>query len=178
MTFVYYLALGYLAAGLLASGIHHAAGWTSFREIVRSHRIVPVGLATPLAILITVVELVAGSAALGVLFSDKVAARAPVLFSVCTVLGIAFALYVRRLLRNPTGITSCGCSSFAAPLTIASIIPALALAVVSLSGLAAAALGFGNTLNQSFVTGLPLVWGVTLALLVNLLPASMPRQLA
>ena len=181
MTFVYYLALGYLAAGLIASGIYHATRWTSFGEIVRSHRIVPVGLATPLAILITVLELVAGTAALGVLFSKEVAARAPLLFSVCTVLGIVFALYVRQLLRarahDPAGITSCGCSSFAGPLTIASIIPALALAVVSLLGLATTAFGFGTTLDQNFVVGLPLVWGVTLAMLVNLLPASMPPQM-
>jgi hypothetical protein len=80
------------------------------------------------------------------------------------------------LLQNPAGITSCGCSSFASPLTIASIVPALALALVSLSGLVITAFGYGNTLNSGFAMVLPLVWGVTLALIINLVPASMPAS--
>ena len=176
MTFVYYVALGYLATGLLASGIHHAARSTSFSEIVRSHRIIPARVAMPLTILITVLELTAGTAALVVLFSAEGNARAPLLFSICTVIGIVFALYVRQLLRNPAGITSCGCSSFASPLTIASIVPAFALALVSLSGFVISTLGFVNTLDSGFEMVLPLVWGVTLALTINLVPASMPAS--
>lgn len=176
MTFVYYVALGYLATGLLASGIHHAARLTSFSDIVRSHRIISARVAMPLTILITVLELAAGSAALVVLFSAEGNARAPLLFSICTAIGIVFALYVRQLLRNPAGITSCGCSSFASPLTIASIVPALALTLVSLSGFVISTLGFGNSINSGFAVVLPLVWGVTLALIINLVPASMPAS--
>ena len=175
MTFIYYVALGYIAAGLMASGIHHATRLAGFSHIVRSHRIFPAGMAMPLAFLVTIFELVAGSAAFGILFSREIAARAPLLFSICTVIGIVFTLYVRQLLRNPQGIASCGCSSFASPLTLASIVPAIALALVSLLGVVTSALRFGNILNPSFTVFLPLVWGVTLALIVNLIPASMPR---
>src|SRR5687768_15185799 len=175
MTFIYYVTLGYLAVALMGGGVQHGARLTSFSDVVQSHRIIPARIAMPVAILVTVFELAAGGAALFILFSEDVAARAPVLFSICTVIGVVFALYVRQLLRNPRGITSCGCSSFASPLTIASIVPALSLALVSALGLATTALGFGNTVKPNFSVVLPLVWGVTLALLVNLLPASMPR---
>jgi hypothetical protein len=175
ITFIYYIALGYVAAGLTAGGLYHAARLTSFSETVQSHRIIPAGIAMPAAILVTIFELAAGGAAILVLFSDDVAAHAPLLFVICAVSGIVFALYVRQLLRNPRGITSCGCSAFAGPLTIASIIPALALALVSALGLATIASGFANALNQNLPVVLPLAWGVTLALIVNLIPASMPR---
>ncbi|HEU4795279.1 MAG TPA: MauE/DoxX family redox-associated membrane protein [Pyrinomonadaceae bacterium] len=175
MTFLHYLALGYLAAALLAGGIYHAARLTSFSDTVQSHRIIPASIAMPAAILVTIFELAAGGAALFILFSQDVAARAALLFSSCTVIGVVFALYVRRLLRNPQGSTSCGCSAFAGPLTIASIVPALALALVSGLGLATAGPGFKTILNPNFSVALPLLWGITLALIVNLIPASMPR---
>lgn len=175
MTFIYYVALSYVAVSFIASGIHHATRLAGFSDIVRSHRIIPASLAMPLAILVTIFELAAGGTALAALFSAEVSAQTPLLFSVCTVTGLAFALYVRQLLRNPEGITSCGCSSFASPLTIASIIPALTLVLVSLLGLTTNAFGFGNTLNPRFLVVLPLIWGATLALIINLLPASMPR---
>lgn len=173
MTFIYYLALAYLAAALIGGGIHHAARLTSFGDIVRSHRIIPARVAMPLTVVVTVFELAAGSVALVVLFREEIAPRASLLFSICTAIGLVFALYVRQLLRSPAGISSCGCSSFASPLTTASIVPALALVLVSLSGLVTTALGFRNTLNSGFVVVLPLVWGVTLATIINLVPASM-----
>jgi len=175
MTFTYYAALSYLAASLMASGVHHVTSLASFGGIVRSHRLMPSHLAMPLAILVTVFELVAAGTALVILFIGEIGAQAPLLFSICAVLGLAFALYVQKLLRHPEGITSCGCSSFAGPLTVASIIPALALMLVSLLGLAATAWSFENTFNLNFSVVLPLLWGATLALIINLLPASMPR---
>lgn len=175
MTFIYYVALGYVAAALTAGGIHHATKLTGFSETVRSHRIVPAAIATPVAILVTIFEIAAGGAAVFMLFSENAAAHARLLFSICSVSGVLFALYVRRLLRNPQGISSCGCSAFAGPLTIASIIPALALVLVSALGFVTTAPGLGNTLPANFPVALPLIWGVTLALIVNLIPASMPR---
>jgi hypothetical protein len=173
MIFAYYLALSYIATSLLASGVHHGTRLARFSSIVRSHRMIPAGLATPLAILVTVFELAAGGAALAVLWKET-SVPAPLLFSICILIGLAFALYVRQLLRSPKGITSCGCSAFASPLTIASIVPALALMLVSLIGLATTAFGFASPLHPYFLVVLPLAWGATLALIINLLPASMP----
>jgi uncharacterized membrane protein len=118
MTFVYYLTLGYAAATLLTSGIGHGLGFVSFRDIVRSHDIIPADFAAPAAALVTALELVAGVASLVVLWSEEAAAWASLLFAVCAVAGGAFALYVCRLLSRPDGITSCGCSAFVSPLTL------------------------------------------------------------
>lgn len=180
MTFVYYLAVGYVAATLLTSGMSHGMGLAGFRDVVRSHGFVPASLATPVAAFVTILELAAGGAALAVLLSEEAAARASLLFAVCAVMGVAFALYVRRLLRRPEGITSCGCSPFESPLTWASVVPACALLLASALGLAAAAFGWGRPLDAAYQSLgisviLPLVWGVTLSLIINLLPASVPR---
>lgn len=173
MIFIYYVALSYIATSLLASGVHHGTRSARFSSIVRSHRMIPARFATPLAILVTVFELVAGGAAVAVMWKETTV-PAPLIFLICILTGFAFALYVRQLLRHPQGITSCGCSAFASPLTIASIVPALALTVVSLIGLASTAFGSGD-LKPEFLVILPVVWGVTLAVIINLVPASMPR---
>lgn len=178
MIFLYYFALSYVAATLLASGVHHGTGLISFTRIVGSHRIIPVNVALPFAIFITCLELAAGGAAVAALFYEEMSVRAPLLFLLCALMGLAFAMYVRQLLRNPKGIASCGCSTFASPLTIASIVPALMLILGSLIGLAAATFGFRSTLTSHLAVVLPLVWGATLALIINLLPASMPQQAA
>ena len=177
MTFLYYLALSYLAASLVPIGVYHGARLGNFSLIVQSHRIVPAVVAVPLAILVAVFELAAGATALAALFNEEAAKVTGLLFSICAAVGLAFTLYVYRLLRHPEGITSCGCSSFASPLTIASVVPALALLLVSLLGLVPAVSGFGSTLNDGsdIALALPLCWGATLALIVNLLPASMSR---
>ena len=175
MTFIYYVALSYIAASLLASGAHHGTRLGRFNETVRSHRIIPAGLAMPLAILVSVFELVVGGAALAALFSAGVSEQTSLVFSVCVVIGFAFAFYVRQLFRRPEGITSCGCSSFESPLTIASIIPASSLVLVSLLGLAANVFRFGDAPQPRLLVVLPILWGATLALIINLLPASMPR---
>lgn len=177
MTFVYYLALSYLAASLVPVGVYHGARLGNFSRIVQSHRIVPAVIAVPLAILVAAFELVAGATALAALFNEEAAKAAGLLFSICAAVGLALALYVYRLLRHPEGITSCGCSAFASPLTIASVVPALTLLLVSLLGLATTALGLGSNLNEKpdIALALPMVWGGTLALIINLLPASMPR---
>ena len=175
MIFVYYFALSYLAASLIPIGVYHGARLPNFSRIVKSHRMVPIVLAMPLVILVAAFELVIGAMALAALFNEEAARAAGLLFSICATVGLVFAFYVYRLLQHPEGITSCGCSSFASPLTIASVIPALALLLVSLLGLAT--IGFGGNLNaeSNIALALPIVWGGTLALIVNLLPASMPR---
>ncbi len=183
MTFAYYLSLSFIAATLLASGSGHLFGFASFRAVVQSHNVVPPGFTTLVAIVISVFELVAGSASLVVLLSNEATPLAALLFVLCAIAGGAFVWYLRRLLRNPPGIASCGCSPLTSPLTPASLVPATALLVVSAAGLATAGLGFDHPLHLSYerlgiAVALPLVWGLTLAIITMLLPASVPRLVA
>jgi uncharacterized membrane protein len=183
MTFVYYLALGYIAAALLTGGVGHLLGFARFRDLVREHAMIPDSLVTTTTMLVVAFELLAGSAALAALLNEEMTARATLLFAMCAVAGGAFAYYIRRLLLSPLEITSCGCSLLAGPLTPVAIVPALMLLVVSGLGLVATVLGFGRPLGVAYglagvSLALPLLWGVTLALIIILLPASMPRPAA
>ncbi|HEX8597702.1 MAG TPA: MauE/DoxX family redox-associated membrane protein [Chloroflexia bacterium] len=176
MTFAYYLSLGYVATTLLIGGMGHLLGFAHFRSLVRSHGIVPTRLATPASILVTVLETVAGGAFVLVLLNSEFAPVALPLFALSTVAGAAFVLYIRLLLRRPAGITSCGCSPFAGPLTPASIVPASALLLMSVLGLVVTGLGFGRSLDAGyellgFAAALPLAWGMTLTTAVFMLPA-------
>ena len=180
MTFVYYLSLSFIAATLLTSGSGHVFGFARFRAVVQSHNLVPPGFTTLVAVIISVFELVAGSASLVGLFSKEATPLTTLLFALCAVAGCAFVWYIRRLLRNPDGIASCGCSPLTSPLTPASLVPAIALLMVSATGLATASLGFDHALHLSYervgiAVALPLIWGVTLATITMLLPASVPR---
>ena len=180
MTFFYYLSLGYVAATLMISGIGHVLGFAHFRDLIRAHSIIPTRLAVATAVLVIGFELVGAVTSLAVLLNEENAVRASLLFAVCAAAGGAFAFYIRRLLRRPEGISSCGCSPFAGPLTPASMVPALALLLMSLLGLVAVGLGYNSPLGvtyglQGISVALPLVWGLTLAVIIILLPASMPQ---
>jgi uncharacterized membrane protein len=180
MTFLYYLSLGYVAATLMISGIGHVLGFAHFRDLIRAHSIIPTRMATATAVLVIGFELVGAVTSLAVLLNEEIAVRALPLFAVCAIAGGAFAFYIRRLLGRPEGITSCGCSPFAGPLTPASIVPGLTLLLMSLLGLMASGLGYSGALGVTYgllgiSIALPLAWGVTLAVIVILLPASMPR---
>jgi hypothetical protein len=183
MTFVYYLSLSFIAATLLASGSGHLFGFSGFRAVMQSHNVVRPGFTTLVAIVISVFELVAGSASLVALLSNGTTPLTALLFVLCAIAGCAFVWYIRQLLRNPTGIASCGCSPLTSPLTPASLVPATALLVVSAAGLATTSFGFDLPLHLSYerlsiAVALPLVWGVTLAMITMLLPASVPRLVA
>ncbi len=180
LTFVYYLALAYLAATLLTSGLGHTLGLGRFRDLMKEHTIVPAGLAMTIAFVIAAFELVAGSLLLTLLVKETATVSASILFGMCGIAGGAFASYINRLLHNPDRMTSCGCSPLEGPLTSVSLVPAFALILTSCFGLLATGLGFGGPVDGTYgVIGisvaLPLAWGVTLALIIILLPASMPR---
>ncbi|MGH3961968.1 MAG: hypothetical protein ACRDRY_01750, partial [Pseudonocardiaceae bacterium] len=66
-----------------------------------------------------------------------------------------------------------GCTPLPAPLAPASLLPAGMLAVVAILALGAIAAG-----PRGPGTAFPLLWGVTLALLVVLVPASVPNPAA
>ena len=180
ITFVYFFSLAYVAATLLAGGVGHLRGFAQFRSLVRSHGIVRARFSMPISIFVVAVELVAGSFALAILFGPDAATRRSLLLAACSVVACAFMLYVRQLLLKPLGITSCGCTPIASPLTPASIVPAAALLLVSVAGFAATAFRPGqspavtNDLAVIF-TALPVISGVTLAGIIILVPASIPQ---
>lgn len=169
----------YLAATLLASAAGHLAGLVGFRELVRAHAILPPRLVTPGVLCVLGFELVGGAAALlFVVQQHPETAPAVVLCAASAVAGLGFVLYVRRLLRT-SAAAPCGCSPLSGPTTSASLVLGAALALISVVALAAtvARAPAGGEV-EGIARALAPVWGVTLAALTMLLPASMPAPLA
>ena len=168
----------YLAAALLASGAAHLRGFTAFRDLVRAHAIVWQRHSTPAALGVLSFELVAGMTALLLAVRDRAdLAPAVLLCTVTMIAGLAFVSYVRRLLQTSTP-AACGCSPLAGPTTPASLMPGAVLLLISAVALAATvALEPAQTVAGQIgglVGALPQLWGVTLAVVVTLVPASMP----
>jgi hypothetical protein len=170
------LGLAYAATTLLASGVSHGIGFGSFRNLIRDHAIIPSRAAPLVAAATLLAELAAGTMALVLLLRRSATVPTLLFFAAIGALGVAFVFYIRRLLRRPHTTSGCGCTPLSSPLTPASQLPGAALAAVSVTALAATFLqnwyagpgGFGA------LTVLPTLWGVTLAFLVMLVPASTP----
>lgn len=178
ITFVSLFALAYVASTLLVSAAGHLLAFVAFRDTVRAHAIVPARPATPVALAVTLFELGAGATAVVLAAPDRAAPPPAALLLTATALaGTGFAVYVRRLLVRSPAI-GCGCSPLAAPTTPASLVPGVALALVSAGGMAAilivAAAPSAATDLEGGLGLLPRLWGLTLALAVMLLPASIP----
>jgi hypothetical protein len=176
-------SLAYLAASLLTSGIGHLVRFARFRTLVREHGAVPARSASLASIAVVAFELAVGSSALGILLREDAGAFQGLLFGACAVAGVVFTGYVRWLLRHALPAASCGCSPFAGPLTPASIAPAAGLLLVSVLGLAT--VGLGSPLlppiahrSVDVFLALPFLWGITLAGIILLFPASMPQPTA
>lgn len=135
--------------------------------MVRAHGVVPSRAAAPVALLVAVTETALGAAAAIAAMQSSVP---PVLFAAAAVLGVGFILYLRALLRRPDSGVGCGCTPLPAPLGPASLLPGGMLAVIAILALAATAIG-----ARAADTTFPLLWGATLALLVVLVPASVPQ---
>jgi hypothetical protein len=172
--FAYGLSFAYLSAMLLAGGVGHALRFSRFRALIRGHGIVPGRWSGLVAAAVTAFELGVGAAFLGVLLLPASRPPEAALAASSAVVGLAFLLYLRRLLRQPVRTLSCGCSLLAAPLTSASLLPSASLLLVSTVGLAAVLLQ-GAAAFQMPAVGLvwllPACWGATLAFLVLVLPA-------
>jgi hypothetical protein len=172
--------LAYIATTLLASAVSHAVRFRTFRELVRGHAIIPSRGAPLVASLTLSAEVTAGTAALMLLLRQPVTVAMLLLFAATGSLGVGFLLYVRRLLRQRRGAPGCGCTPLSSPLTQASQLPSAALAAVSVAALLAVLLlhwqdGSGLNGGGSLSLLAPL-WGVTLATLIMLVPASMPSE--
>lgn len=169
--------LAYVATTLLASAVSHAVQFGSFRELVRDHAIVASRRAPLTAALTMIGEATAGAAALVLLLRQPAAAATLLLFTATGAMGVGFLFYIRRLLRRRHSGLGCGCTPLSSPLTPVSQLPSAALAVVSCTGLAGllVAGGMGATLaSGGSLAVLAPLWGVTLAVLVMLAPASVP----
>ncbi len=169
-TFFLFFALAYNAALFLASAVAHIAHLKSFRQLIQEHRVLPPASATLIAAVVCGFELTVGGAALFAL--EQFASprmRISVLVS-AAMAGVAFWLYLRQLLRKSTGVTSCGCSPLAAPLTRASLAPSIGVVCISVFGLA----GVGGTSyrDPGLPVGLACLWGVAFAGLTVLYPAA------
>jgi hypothetical protein len=175
LTFAVPFALAQIAAALLASGLAHLVRFAPFRALVREHGLIPRGFTTPVALGVLGLELAAGGAALAALLAAGSPRQHLALFAVCAVLGTAFAVYVRALLRRPVRASACGCSPVSSPLTPASLVPSVALLVASLAGAAAVAMGAATGSGaEPLAVLLAVLWGLTLAGLQFLYPAAIP----
>jgi hypothetical protein len=174
-------ATTFLAALLLSSGVAHVLNFPAFRATLDTHGIVPAGPLTLTALAVTVTEIIAASLTLGAAWSGS-DALAALVFAGGVLAGAGCLLYVRRLLRSPVPVSTCGCSPLASPVTHASLVPAASLALVSSGGLGAVwleAMGaVGAARPEMFSSGvmatLPVAWGLTLAGIVWLFPAAAP----
>lgn len=173
-TFVERCGLAFLAATLLATGGSHLADLRGFPRLLRHHGLLPAALAAPVAWLVTGVELAIGLAALKALL-DPQPYLATVGFGAGLGIGGVFLIYLRRLLRAGRA-SSCGCSPLASPLTPASLVPAASLVVAGLVGLLARSSAVATSLPPRAWSRLAVAWGVALAGLVLLLPATAPGR--
>lgn len=174
LSFLDLCGLAFVASALLATGGAHFAGLPGFARLLREHGLLPGTIALPLAVLVAGVELASGLAALGALASGK-PRLATAAFAAALGAGAAFLVYLRRLLRaGHTG--SCGCSPLASPLTPASFVPAASLVAAGAIGLLVRWAATSDALVPRSWGGLAIAWGVTLAALVLLLPASAPGK--
>ncbi len=182
--FVYGLSFTFLSAMLLVSGLGHATRLARFRSTLRDHGIVPHAQSGLIAALVTGLELLTGAVVASVFLSPAtappyVAAAAPSSVAASAALGVAFLLYLRRLLRQPPRAVSCGCSLFSGQLTPVSIAPAASLLLASLLAFTTTVLAgraaFFRTGEASSAV-LSIAWGATLAVLVLVVPAAVaPR---
>lgn len=170
--------LVFAAAVLLVSGCGHALDPRRFAGLLRQHGVLPGRLAPVLAFAIVVLELgVAALAMVAIVGGDR--RWATVALAGCAGLGLAFVSYLRSLIRRGRNV-DCACSPFAGNLTPASFVPGGLLAVFGLLGLVAQAAGAVGVADGAAVrletwgAALAAVWGLTLALLAFLLPASAP----
>ncbi len=174
LSFVHPGGLAFVAFTLLATGGAHLAGLPGFARLLRQHGLLPGVLAAPLAVVVAGGELASGLAALAALAGGE-PRLGTAAFAAALGAGAAFLAYLRRLLRaGHTG--SCGCSPLASPLTPASFVPAASLVVVGAMGLLARWAAASDALAPRAWSGLAVAWGVTLAALVLLLPASAPGK--
>jgi hypothetical protein len=187
IAFAHVFALAYVAATLLTSGVGHLVAPRRFARVLHAHGLLPPRAASGVAAVVPVLELAAGALALTAILrrdDPQVSVLALLAHGAGAMAGVAFLLYVRRLLRATDGVASprvasCGCTPLDAPLTSMSAAPAAGLLTACAVGLVATLVGSGapggDLSLPAAARALPLAWGVTLAALALGLPAVMPN---
>lgn len=177
IAFLFLFSVAYVAATFLASGIGHLARFGDLMRSLREHAILPVRAVAPAAGLLTVFELAAAVLATRAVLRGGAGVMDVMVLAACALAGTGFVLYLRRLLGTSRS-ADCACLPLRAPLTPLSLAPGSGIALVAMVGLAcglvlaqpAAVLQQLAPLSRL----LPPAWGVTLAGLVMMLPASLP----
>ena len=179
LTFLGCFSMAYIATTLGVTGLQHLAHHGAFREILRQHGLLPAALVTPTAVLVTALELLLPAGAVIALAAD--AATTPAAYITggsAGLLGLAFLLYILRLLGSPAHALACGCSPFAGETSRLSLLPGAGLALAALLGLAGVAGGGAASLR--YATGafgdialLAAGYGTILAVLVICTPEAL-----
>ena len=173
------LSFAFLSVVLLAGGLGHALRFARFRSVLSDHRTVPHAATGVVAAVVTGAELLIGAAFAAALFVPATALSRVAVTVASLVLGVAFLLYLGRVLQQPPRALSCGCSFLSGQLTPVSLVPAVGLVLASV--IAIAMVRFGGEAAFIGLTGTPAAvlsigWGATLAILVLVLPAAVaPR---
>jgi uncharacterized membrane protein len=170
--FFSYFAGSFIATTLLVSGVTHLSRPADFTSVIRSHAVFPSGAAGLIAITVALFELLVGALAALSLKPRLSLATQLTTFLAAAGAGIAFWLYLRQLLSNPGGQTTCGCSPLSAPLTKASQAPSIALIIVAAIGLFAAVTGSSESRTSGLEGVLPVLWGMTVSGMTLLYPAA------
>jgi hypothetical protein len=177
-TFLASAGFAYIAAMLLASGAGHLRDIVGFRDLVRAHAILPPRVVSPGVFCVLAFELGGGATALLLATQQRPAVAPAAALCVATAgAGLGFVSYLRRLLRTSSA-APCGCSPFSGPTTPASLMLGAALVLASVVALVATlALELGPAADRldGIAPALASLWGVTLAALTMLVPATMPE---
>lgn len=170
--------LAYVAASLLVSAASHIGRPGAFRDVIRQHAIIPARTVPVAAALTISAETTAGVVALVLLLRRPASPSAQLLFAATTAMGVGFLIYIRRLIRRRHTGSGCGCTPWASPVTAASQLPSAALVGFSAAGLVSIWLQSWLHDGESSASGelsvMAPLWGLTLAGMILLVPASMP----
>lgn len=184
LDFVVLLGLSHLLVLLSVTGAGHVLAPRRMSESITAHGIVPHPFVAVAATAVPAVELgIAALAAVALLTGRDILAGATLVGGFA--LGLMFLAYLGSLIRSGVH-ADCGCTPLQAPLTSASAAPSIALAASC--GLGVAAMVLGGAADVGQVTGpnqhgqvavtlwslIPIAWGPVLALLVILVPATVP----
>jgi hypothetical protein len=178
ISLAYYATLAFVVTLVWVSGVAHLLRLAHFAAVLQAHNLIPRRFTRLTASAVTALEWGIGLASFALLLNRPLPAAAMFLHTACLLSALAFAGYVRRLLHSQPQGVGCGCTALSGPLTAASIVPALAWGLASVVGILASwAMNTDMGLGASVTTGvlsLSIGWGVLMAALVTVFPATAP----
>lgn len=170
-SFIAALAASFVTILLTASALGHLLRFGRFRAVIQSHGTVPRALILPAALAVLVFELSVAAGCATILWSEDESPWQARFFALAAAGGFLFAAYIRVLLQHPEGVQSCGCTPLEGLLSPISLAPGLALMMAGAIGWMYSGELF--MAEQALPKLLGSGWGLTLALLTMLLPASL-----